>query len=66
MVYTIAGPDEYLAITGGGINTVKIIKKQWVWPWQKVSRSLLVPHISTDILTNVSANASASSRTTIQ
>jgi hypothetical protein len=37
MVYTIASPDEYLAITGAGIKTLKIVKSAWVWPFQRVS-----------------------------
>lgn len=35
--YTIAQPDEYLAITGAGVRTVKIAKKGFIWPMQKVS-----------------------------
>src|ERR1700712_2077034 len=36
MVYAIASPDEYLAITGAGIKTLKIVKAAWVWPFQRV------------------------------
>jgi flotillin len=32
MGYTIAAPDEYLAITGMSVKLVKICKKAWVWP----------------------------------
>jgi hypothetical protein len=37
MLYNIASPDQYLAITGAGIDTVKICKSTWVLPFQKVS-----------------------------
>jgi flotillin len=37
MWYYISEPNSYLAITGGGIETVKIVKKAFVMPWQKVS-----------------------------
>ncbi|KAH8816332.1 putative Flotillin-like protein 1 [Xylogone sp. PMI_703] len=43
MVYTIATPDEYLAITGAGIQTVKICKSAWVWPWQRCQRFSIQP-----------------------
>lgn len=43
MLYTVANADEYLAITGGGISRVKIIKSAWVWPWQKVQRFSIQP-----------------------
>lgn len=36
--YTIAKPDEYLAITGAGVRTVKIAKKGFIWPMQRVSQ----------------------------
>jgi flotillin len=36
MVYRIAKADEYLAITGVGVDTVKITKSAWVWPLQRV------------------------------
>ncbi|KAJ2893231.1 putative flotillin domain-containing protein [Zalerion maritima] len=38
MSFRVASPDEYLAITGAGINTVKIAKKAWVWPLQRCMR----------------------------
>ena len=25
-----------MVVTGGGIEDVNIVKKAWVWPWQKV------------------------------
>jgi flotillin len=37
MVYRVAQPDEYLAITGVMVDTVKITKSAWVWPLQRVS-----------------------------
>jgi len=36
VLYTIAKPDEYLAITGAGIRTVRIAKKGFIWPMQRV------------------------------
>lgn len=44
MVYTIASPDEYLAITGSGIDKVKIVKKAFVWPFQRCQRFSIQPH----------------------
>ncbi|KUI73722.1 Flotillin-like protein 1 [Cytospora mali] len=45
MGYTIAEPDEYLAITGMNIKLVKICKKAWVWPTvQKCTRFSVRPH----------------------
>lgn len=41
--YTIAQPDEYLAITGAGVHTVKITKKGFIWPMQKVSCTTISP-----------------------
>jgi flotillin len=43
MVYTIASPDEYLAITGAGIKTVKITKSAWIWPFQRCQRFCIQP-----------------------
>jgi len=34
--YHISEPNEYLVITGGGIHDVRIVKKAFVPPWQKV------------------------------
>lgn len=36
--YKVSAPDEYLAITGLGINLVKITKADWVWPLQRYIR----------------------------
>lgn len=44
MLYRIAGPDEYLAITGMGVRTVKITKASWVWPLQRCTRFSVQPH----------------------
>lgn len=57
MVYTVASPNEYLAVTGAGIKTVKIVKATWVWPFQRVHPS--VHFIASHVLTYYSANASA-------
>lgn len=43
MVYTIASPNEYLAVTGAGIKTVKIVKATWVWPFQRCQRFSIQP-----------------------
>ncbi|WZZ37380.1 hypothetical protein YC2023_020781 [Brassica napus] len=34
MGYKVARASEYLAITGGGIQDIKLAKKSWVFPWQ--------------------------------
>ncbi|KAL5318680.1 hypothetical protein ACEPPN_013744 [Leptodophora sp. 'Broadleaf-Isolate-01'] len=44
MVYTIASPDEYLAITGAGVKTLKIVKSAWVWPLQRCNRFSIQPN----------------------
>lgn len=44
MSYKISGPDEYLAITGMGVRTVKITKASWVWPVQRCMRFSVQPH----------------------
>ncbi|OAA33199.1 Band 7 protein [Moelleriella libera RCEF 2490] len=43
MSYRISAPDEYLAITGMGIRTVKITKASWVWPLQRCTRFSVQP-----------------------
>lgn len=43
MSYKISAPDEYLAITGMGIPTVKITKSTWVWPLQRCTRFSVQP-----------------------
>jgi flotillin len=44
MSYKISAPDEYLAITGMGIRTVRITKAAWVWPFQRYTRFSVQPH----------------------
>ncbi|TDZ53963.1 Flotillin-like protein 1 [Colletotrichum trifolii] len=44
MSYRIAAPDEYLAITGMSVKTVKITKKAFVWPFQRCMRFSVQPH----------------------
>jgi flotillin len=39
MVYRVASADEYLAITGAAVETVKITKSAWIWPLQRVGFS---------------------------
>jgi len=41
--YKIAAPDEYLAITGMGVKSVKITKAAWVWPFQRCVRFSVQP-----------------------
>lgn len=41
--YRIAAPDEYLAITGMGVKSVKITKAAWVWPFQRCVRFSVQP-----------------------
>ncbi|KAK0120097.1 hypothetical protein ONS95_011510 [Cadophora gregata] len=42
--YQIASPDEYLAITGAGVKTMRIVKSSWVLPFQKCKRFSIQPH----------------------
>ncbi|KAG6064026.1 hypothetical protein E4U32_000666 [Claviceps aff. humidiphila group G2b] len=44
MSYKISRPDEYLAVTGMGVRTVKITKACWVWPLQRCTRFSVQPH----------------------
>ena len=37
-MWTVGGPSEYLAITGAGVDDIKLAKKAWIWPWQQCSR----------------------------
>ncbi|CAE6120319.1 unnamed protein product [Arabidopsis arenosa] len=34
-MFKVARASQYLAITGGGIEDIKLSKKSWVLPWQK-------------------------------
>ncbi|KAL8800989.1 MAG: hypothetical protein Q9182_004781 [Xanthomendoza sp. 2 TL-2023] len=43
MGYHISDANSYLVITGGGIQDVRIVKKGFVWPWQKHSRISISP-----------------------
>ncbi|KAL8748951.1 MAG: hypothetical protein Q9184_007007, partial [Pyrenodesmia sp. 2 TL-2023] len=43
MGYHVSDANSYLVITGGGIEDIKIVKKAWVWPWQKHSRISISP-----------------------
>lgn len=43
MVYRIAEANEYLVITGAGIEDVRIVKKAWVWPLQRCARISVLP-----------------------
>jgi flotillin len=42
--YKVAAPDEYLAITGMGIKSVRICKSAWVFPFQRCTRFSVHPH----------------------
>jgi flotillin len=42
-LYRIASASEYLAITGYGINDVKIAKKAWIKPGQQCTRFDITP-----------------------
>ncbi|KAI3392998.1 hypothetical protein diail_4909 [Diaporthe ilicicola] len=42
--YKVAAPDEYLALTGMGIDLVKISKSAWVYPFQRCTRFSVQPH----------------------
>ncbi|KAF8418419.1 hypothetical protein EV426DRAFT_319388 [Tirmania nivea] len=41
--FHIAEPSNYLVITGAGIDTVRITKKAWIKPWQKVQKISVTP-----------------------
>uniref|UniRef100_A0A0D9XJR7 Flotillin-like n=1 Tax=Leersia perrieri TaxID=77586 RepID=A0A0D9XJR7_9ORYZ len=41
--FMVAGPSEYLAITGWGIDEVKSAKKAWVFIWQKCKKFDISP-----------------------
>ncbi|KAN0119656.1 putative Flotillin-like protein 1 [Hyaloscypha variabilis] len=41
--YAVATPDEYLAITGAGVKTLKIVKSAWVLPFQRCQRFSIQP-----------------------
>lgn len=35
--------NSYIVITGGGVQDVKIVKKAWVWAWQKHAKISISP-----------------------
>ncbi|EER36388.1 flotillin domain-containing protein [Histoplasma capsulatum var. duboisii H88] len=41
--YNVSEPNEYLVLTGGGINDVLIKKTAFVMPWQKCTRISISP-----------------------
>lgn len=43
MWYQISNPNEYLVLTGAGIQDVRIVKKALVYPWQRVARISVSP-----------------------
>jgi len=43
MWYHISEANEYLVVTGAGIDDVRIVKKAFVYPWQKVARISVSP-----------------------
>lgn len=43
MAYAVANPDEYLAITGSGIKSIKIVKSAMVWPFQRCQKFSVRP-----------------------
>lgn len=43
MTYKVASPTELLAVTGWGIRDIKLVKKAYVWPFQKCTRVDLSP-----------------------
>lgn len=43
MFFSVAEPNEYLVVTGAGIRNVRIIKKAFIWPFQKCSRLSISP-----------------------
>ncbi|KAL5578279.1 hypothetical protein UlMin_019978 [Ulmus minor] len=42
-MYRIAGPSEFLAITGASVKDIKLAKKAFVWPFQSCSRFDVTP-----------------------
>lgn len=48
MRYYIASANEYLVITGAGIDDLRICKKALVYPWQKVCTAAYISEPTTD------------------
>jgi flotillin len=43
MWYQISEANEYLVLTGAGIDDVRIVKKAFVYPWQRCARISVSP-----------------------
>lgn len=43
MWYHISEASEYLVITGAGVEDVRIVKKAFVYPWQRMARISVSP-----------------------
>lgn len=43
MWYHISDANEYLVVTGAGVDDVRIVKKAFVYPWQRCSRISVSP-----------------------
>ena len=43
MWYQISEPSEYLVITGAGVEDVRVVKKAFVYPWQRCTRISVTP-----------------------
>lgn len=43
MGYHVSEPNSYLAVTGMGVESVKIVKKCFVYPFQKVTKISITP-----------------------
>ncbi|EXJ74519.1 flotillin [Cladophialophora psammophila CBS 110553] len=43
MWYHISNANEYLVVTGAGVDDVRIVKKAFVYPWQRVARISVSP-----------------------
>jgi len=41
--YKVSDANSYIVVTGGGIEDVKIVKKAWVWPYQKSATISISP-----------------------
>ena len=41
--YNISEASQYLVLTGAGIDDVRIVKKAFVFPWQKIARISVAP-----------------------
>ena len=41
--YHVSDANSYIVVTGGGVEDVKIVKKAWVWPYQKAATISISP-----------------------